>query len=116
MRGGMSHDTLSISVLMGNLHRNRNAHQSKTIKGMGWSTKYRFKIIVGDFSSVYRSCQKFLSGLKKTVLFVRETLKVGLCLSVSISRKGNNVRKLSDFLTMFKLGNNKSDEGINIIV
>jgi hypothetical protein len=31
-------------------------------------------------------------------IFVRETPKVGLGLSISISRKGNNARKLSHFL------------------
>jgi hypothetical protein len=38
-RGGMSHDTLSFSALMGNVHWNRYTDQSNTIKGMGWSTK-----------------------------------------------------------------------------
>jgi len=36
----------------------------------GWAGRQnRFKIIVGDFLSVYRSRQKFLSGLKKKVLY-----------------------------------------------
>jgi hypothetical protein len=37
--GGMSHDTLSFTALMGNVHQNRHTYQSKTIKGIGWSTK-----------------------------------------------------------------------------
>ncbi len=35
-RGGMSHDTLSFSALMGNVQWNR---YTKTIQGMGWSRK-----------------------------------------------------------------------------
>jgi hypothetical protein len=39
MRGGTSYDALSFAVLIGNVHQNKNTHQLKTIKGMGWPTK-----------------------------------------------------------------------------
>jgi len=35
----MSHDLISFSALMGIVHWNMHTHQSKTIKGMGWSIK-----------------------------------------------------------------------------
>ena len=65
----MSHDTLSFSALMGNVHWNRDTHQTKTIKGMGWSTKSLQNNCLRFFVRLSLPPEISMSGLEKTVVF-----------------------------------------------
>ena len=63
--GGTSYDSLSFAVLIGNVHQNRDTHQLKAIKGMGWSTKLLQKNYWQFFGRFLLPPEISMSGLEK---------------------------------------------------